>query len=249
MATALPITNAGFDGGHYNFNNIGELQVPNGWSPWWLQGTPEQVADGYFKRPEFRAEPNRVRSGTRGQKWFTTYATHDAGLYQRVAIAASVTRVRLSAWVQYWSQHDDGSGGGLACQVGIHIQGGTDPFSPDVVWGEWHGQDDPDGWKGDTWREVWVEANPAPQATFVTLFLRSACRYRAKHNDSYWEDVTLRDITSGHEPPPGPEPDPDPELKTLAQMIRKLAADAATMEGYLRDAADRLEAMEALMKL
>ncbi len=182
------LENGSFEGTWRNWQGIRELTVPEGWTPWWAQGTPEQTAEGYLLRPEYKPETRRVCDGKRGCKWFTTFGTHDAGLLQRVRVPRGVA-LWLSAQVQYWSEHTDGSGGGLACRVGIDPGGGDDPFAEGVVWGAWLGQDSRPAWDGRTWREVSVEVQATGE--WVTLFLRSACRYRARHNGSYWDDVRL----------------------------------------------------------
>jgi len=186
MIIPVQIENPNFTDGFYNYEGIGELTIARGWIPWWEQGTPEQVAEGYFKRPEFKPEPNRVLIGNRGQKFFTTFATHNAGLWQRVKIPMSGALV-LTAKVQFWSHHTDGTGGGYACCVGIDRTGENN--WREAEWGEWHGQYDPDGWDGSSWRQVSVETQVGPGD--VTIFLRGACLYRAKHNDSYWDAISL----------------------------------------------------------
>lgn len=226
--TDIQIINPDFETGFYQYNNVTELQVGRGWSPWWLQGTPAQIAEGYNKRPEFKAEQSRVFTGHLAQKWFTTYATHDAGLYQVVNLSGFLqpgrsTRLTLSAQVQYWSEHDDGTGGGLACRAGIDPAGGTNPAAETVIWGEWRGQDDPDHWKGDTWRTVTVTADVEGQA--ATLFLRSACRYRAKHNDAYFDHVTL---TAGVD-----EPD-QPGGEDIIALLERLEGRLAEVDASLQ---------------
>jgi hypothetical protein len=218
--TEIAITNPDFETGFYQYNNVTELQVGRGWAPWWIQGSPDEIGQGYMKRPEFKAEQMRVLTGHLAQKWFTTYATHDAGLCQIVTGLTPGAKLTLSAEVQYWSEHDDGTGGGLACRVGIDPTGATEPLANTVIWGAWHGQDDPDKWKGDTWRTVTVQAEA--QGPAATLFLRSACRYRAKHNDAYFDHVTL---TADVEQPGG-----DDVIATLVAELQRLTAHVAHLD-------------------
>lgn len=184
MILNLDIQNPTFTGDFYNYQNVPELRVGRGWVPWWKQGTPEQTGDGFFRRPEFKPEPNRVLIGNFAQKFFTTFSTHDAGLWQNITVPARGI-LTLSAQVQLWSLHTDESNGGYACCVGIDPTGSAD--FEGAVWGEWHGVYDPDGWDGSSWRRV--EVSVPVEAGVVTIFLRGACLYRAKHNDSYWDDV------------------------------------------------------------
>jgi len=130
----IKLDNPNFDRDWYQFEDIGELTIPVGWRPWWTKGDPKMQAQGYLVRPEFKPEKLRVRSEPTGVKWFTTFATHNAGLYQLVQVPAPCT-LTLSAWVQYWSEHTDKSGGGYAMQVGIDPTGAQRPCSNTIKWG------------------------------------------------------------------------------------------------------------------
>lgn len=197
MKKLVNIINPGFEDGFYNYHDVGELFIANAWTPWWKQGTPEQVAEGYFKRPEFREEDKdigrkRVKSGYFAQKFFTTFGTHEAGLYQRVAVPFDKP-LELYAWMQFWSWDPASStDGGYAGQVGIDPLGEIDPFGASVTWGEWHGVYDSDKWHGDTWRQLSVKT--IARGPYATIFLKGACLHRAKHNDSYWDEVELYSI-------------------------------------------------------
>jgi hypothetical protein len=186
--TQIPLPNAGFDEGFYNFENVAEVSVPINWRPWWKQGTDKETKDGFFKRPEFKPELQRVRSGRSGIKWFTTFSTHLAGIYTQVAVPKGAPLI-FKAWGQYWSEHTDGSGGALMLSIGIDPTGSINPMGNSIVWGEPLGQNTSPKWDGSTWRELQVAATA--QAETVTLFLRSQCEWRAKHNDAYWDDVAL----------------------------------------------------------
>lgn len=212
----VQIENPDFEDGFYQYNDIPELTVPVGWQPFWLQGTPEQTADGYYRRPEFKPEPIRVFRGRTGAKLFTTFSTHDAGMYQHVLVPRGAL-VTVRAHAQYWSEHTDGTSGGLAVRVGIDPEGGTDPWADRVVWGDWAGIDT--GWNGQTWTQVTATAYAI--SALITVYLRSACRYRAKHNDSYWDAIEI-ECTGGQPPepePPAPGPGPDPDLIRILTSI------------------------------
>lgn len=222
----IPLANPDFDQGFYQYQDIGELTIALGWEPWWIQGNSEQVREGYYKRPEYKPEPNRTLTGT-GQKLFTTFATHDAGLQQQVQVPIHAPLI-LSAQVQYWSLHTDGSGGGYALQVGIDPTGGINPKSQSVVWGAWRGQDDRPPWDGKTWKTVTVEA--VAQASLATIYLHGACRHRAKHNDGYFENVRMWASIEEPEPGPGPNPDQGPLIAALEALTETLETNRETMQ-------------------
>jgi len=228
MAALLQIENASFDGAFVAYEGIGELSVADGWTPWWRQGTEDEVSQGFSKRPEFKAEPNRVRSGQTGQKFFTTFATHSAVLYQKVQ-ALHGWKLTLSAFVQVYSVDADGeTQGGYGCQIGIDPYGGTDPFSEKIVWGDWASQYD--NWDGDSWRQVIVQAEAV--ADVVTIFLKGQCDHRVKHNDSYWDDVVL---TADIEPTPSPTPTPTPSSGTIGELKAGIEALRVGLETVLAD--------------
>ncbi|MGD2147860.1 MAG: hypothetical protein PVH41_14280, partial [Anaerolineae bacterium] len=73
--------------------------------------------------------------------------------------------------------------GNFSFMLGIDPTGGTDPYSPNVVWGEI--------------AHIYNEHHQVPaveavaQSQQVTVFLRSRTLWPFKHNDAYWDDVEL----------------------------------------------------------
>jgi len=229
------LRNGSFDEG-FSVRDSDEVQVALYWEPWWRQGTPEQVADGFYKRPEFKPEPKwvgtqpgRVFEGNYGQKFFTTFATHSAGLYQRVRVKPG-ERLWLKAMAQIYGWNpSSGKDAGYACVVGIDPSGGVDPLASGVVWGPWKGQSAKPKWDGSTWEELEVRDVEA-LGEWVTVFLRGENLYRAKHADSYWDHVRLLRWVEDSEPPTPPAP---PE--GMVEELRWIA-------GLVQEVADKLEA-------
>jgi hypothetical protein len=121
--------------------------------------------------------------------------------------------LRLSAWAHAWSNWQDGphpddplwsEGPGYDCgfalegevpgddwrnftfRVGIDPKGGLNPYADTVVW----------GWGAhiyNCYHEVPPVEVEAKNST-VTVFLRSRTLWPFKHNDAYWDDVTLEAI-------------------------------------------------------
>jgi hypothetical protein len=73
--------------------------------------------------------------------------------------------------------------------VGIDPTGGTNPYAPTVVWG-----------KGAHIYNAYYQV-PAVETTAladrVTVFLRSRTLWPFKHNDAYWDDVLLQEVSWG----------------------------------------------------
>ncbi len=175
---------------------IGEVQVAHDWLGWWLQPGdalhPSAGAAVDWHRPEWREAncgapcANRVRSGNDSQKYFTFFSVHDAGMYQQVPGITPGTRLQFSVYMQAWSTNaqygpsDFVQHMGMA--VGIDPFGGTDAFSPNVVWAAPFDT-------FDAWGLYTVQATA--QSSSVTVFTRSTPLYGSQHNDIYLDDASL----------------------------------------------------------
>jgi len=187
--TGNVLVNPGFESG-FSDRGAGEVSVANGWSPWYQDG-PNQDR-GFFRRPEYKPEDaarygtRRIHSGNWAQKWFNTYATHNAGIFQQVQVGIN-SKLTFSAWVQAWSSQDSDPGtvkdpGNYRVYVGIDPTGGTDWSSPNVVWTE-------PRMEYNTWMRLEVKATA--KADTITVFLRGQPEFRNQFNDSYWDDACL----------------------------------------------------------
>jgi LysM repeat protein len=181
---------------------IDEVQVPQGWFGWWRQpdSSPEypsrcDVKDAKpgcmsWHRPEWReAAPyaNRIRTGNNAQKYFTFHSVHEAGMYQRVSGLKAGQRLQFSVYMSAWStaQAESLVSEGqqtMNLRVGIDPFGGTDPFSPNIVWSK-------AGDSYDVFSQFTVEAVAAGNA--VTAFTYSRPVYPLQHNDVYVDDAAL----------------------------------------------------------
>jgi LysM repeat protein len=182
---------------YYPNTLIGEVQVANGWSGWWLQPDqdPQHPSAGSvvdWHRPEWREAncgpvcANRVHGGGNAQKYFTFWSVHEAGMFQQVSGIAPGTRLRFSAYMQAWSTN---AAYGLSdhnqtmdMRVGIDPFGGTDGFSPNIIWSDAFDTFDVYGLYS-------IEATA--QAGTVTVFTHSAPHYANQHNDIYVDDASL----------------------------------------------------------
>ena len=187
------LVNPNFDDGFYYADNVPEMQVANGWKPWWIEGSREETSKGYLHRPEYKAEDRdlfgdrRIRSGRFAQKFFTSFSTHHAGFFQRAA-APQGSHVTFCIWVQVWSssEHNPNASedpGKVRISVGIDPLGRSDPYYPEVIWSE-----PVIGY--DQWLHVCV-SGPV-QSDGVSVWTRSVVEWPVVHNDTYWEDAALR---------------------------------------------------------
>lgn len=184
------LVNGGFEGS-FSERGRGEISVAMGWHPW-FKNQPGTGGLNYI--PEYKPEDaqihgmRRVHSGRFAQKWFTTFATHTAGILQQVSGIPARSRLVLTAWVQVWSDDTDNPAtsdvpGNYRVSIGIDPFGGTDYSSPNIVWSEFN------TFAYDAYKQLTVAT--IAQNNVVTVFLRGVPEFPVKHNDSYWDDVCL----------------------------------------------------------
>lgn len=189
-------------------------QLPQGWKPWWVKERPTDVNPEY-KPAEANVGGNRIHSGSRAAQYFSFWSTHKAGLRQTVNVPANAV-LEFSIFGQAWMSEDDNASvsdrsGTPNMQIGIDPTGGTNPYSPNVVWS---GYQQP----YDAYARFAVQAQA--QGEQVTVFTFSAPsvnpnspEYGFKHNDIYWDDASLVVVGGGYVPPApsgGGDPPPAP---------------------------------------
>jgi LysM repeat protein len=178
----------------------GEIYTPQGWVTFWSEGV--NPADGrHYGRPECKVIPNappfvgppaRVRSGNYAIMQFGFWRSIDSGVYQTVSNLSPGATVQASAYAHTWTCNDD-QHGAMSCdnpddpnvvfRVGIDPNGGTDPWSPNVVWAS--------GFSRDTYRLIGPVQATVGESGRVTVFLRATAKWPFKHNDVYWDDAAL----------------------------------------------------------
>lgn len=196
------LQNSDFEG-NFPDRGGGLLEVAEHWNPWF---DTDPGVDGYNFRPEYHAslvtqDSRRVQSGSRAQHLYTIFATHTAGLFQRVA-ATPGTTYRFSIYAQVWSSNlDDAStsaeDGDYQVRVGISTTG-TDKF-----------------WEVDVWTskvrpyDSWVQLEVTATATAdaISVWTWGGQVHRVKHNDGYWDHACLQPLST---PTPVPTPTPPP---------------------------------------
>lgn len=203
QAPAPPLENPDFEDGFHYWQDIGQLLVADGWQPWWVEGGSRR-----YYRPEWKPEQvgvgrGRVRQGSYAQKQFTTFAPHDAGLWQRVGVEPGKWYV-FSAWVYVWSSDHDNPDesrdpGFYRVMVGVSPWG-REYVDDTVIWGSEY----VDAY--DRWLRVSVEFR-AWHNTAV-LFTRGNPLYGKKHNDSYWDTASFQLMQVSEATCPAPTPYP-----------------------------------------
>lgn len=190
-------------------DGIGEVQVAPGWRAYYLDAPPQSVEapsncsehphlyDCFWMRPEFRDNTsfaNRIHSGERSQKYFSYGRMHEAGLMQLVRGIPPGARVRFSIWTQAWmcanpdqcgkdGAHSDAPSD-MHLRVGIDPLGGTDAFTPTVVWSA-----EKPAW--DTWVQFQVETTAISDTVTVFTHSRADWPWARLNNDVYLDDASL----------------------------------------------------------
>ncbi|MBL7202584.1 MAG: hypothetical protein ISS56_20815 [Anaerolineae bacterium] len=198
------VRNPSFEGTYKQYAHFMTAIMAPEWLPWWKQQGGDDPA-WKNRMPEFKPSApyqNRIHSGSNAQQLFSFHGTHIGGVYQQIGGIVPGTRLKLSIWGQAWagdgSDANKSSGGGpMHTRVGIDPKGGTDPYSPAIVWSA---EQNP----LDAWVQHVVEATAA-QGT-VTVFTWSAPDYPSKHNDVYWDDASLNVVALPVPPTNTPRP-------------------------------------------
>ena len=223
------LQNPSFEGTYSAWNGIPQIQMPAGWTPWWIDGTGDP--DWKDQRPEWKPAEiekyaDRIHSGTRALQWHKSYATYWAGAYQQVSVPANAT-LKFSAYTQAWSCSDyskcsEGSTvwslepANTDMRIGIDPTGGTNPLSANVVWSA--SSNPLDAW-------VYLEVTATAQGGTVTVFLFSHPDWPKQNQDGYFDDASLVVVGAGSAPAPTAVP-ASQETTTAAEPTTQ-SSDAA----------------------
>lgn len=206
----------------------GEIFTPEGWVTWWQEGD--------FGRPEckvipnehpFNAEPNRIFQGYYSGMCFTFFRKQNAGYYQVVRNVPAGSLVEGSFYAHAWSCGEDnppyscGDPNAFYFRVGIDPNGGTDPFSGNIIWSGAYYIYDSYGLVGP------VQATVG-EAGAVTLFTQAYGKWPNKHNDAYVDNPSLKLLTPAETPTPTPPPPPPtPDTPPAPQVTSTPRPDGA----------------------
>ncbi|RME49152.1 MAG: hypothetical protein D6791_01465, partial [Chloroflexi bacterium] len=196
------LANPDFEEGSRKTEDLGtslSSAVGYGWFPWFIRGDQRFNREPEFKVEDATRDPLRwrVHTGYFSQKFFTTWATHTAGIYQTVAVRPNSV-VNFSIWVQIYTGEADGwdgekfrsdpdAPGNYRASIGIDPFGNTPagvgaPPPDTVIWSE-------PIMTYDDWTQLSVQA--VAQTDHVTVYTRGQPEFSVKHNDSFWDTACL----------------------------------------------------------
>lgn len=214
------LNNNSFEGGFIDHFGDNYGWVAPGWTPWYQDGPHQESAQNW--RPAYGSFDSwylggaRVHGGSQSQKFGTQWATHNAGVYQRVSVPRD-SQVTFKVWALAWSSQGSDpttvSGpGNYRVYVGIDPTGGQNWAAPSVRWSE-------PRMEYNNWMELSISARA--EADAVTVFLRGHCEYPVMNNESTWDDACLTVV------PPTPRPTNTP-LPTSPPTVTPLPTATAT---------------------
>ncbi|MBN2470809.1 MAG: SH3 domain-containing protein [Anaerolineae bacterium] len=181
------LANPGFEGFYRSYGSgqdlVLEFRVADGWSPWFRRQGPDDP-EWQYRRPEYRPASYSY-NGSAAQQFFTSFGTHEAGLFQQVSRVAPGQAYRFSLATYIWSSMGGNffrseQPGVVSVRVGIDPAGGTNPYASSVVWS-------PFATFYDEWRVLFVDA--VAQASRATVFVWSSAQYPVVHNDVALDDA------------------------------------------------------------
>ena len=195
------LENPGFEDG---FDSSG---VGNSWVSWVSNSAD---APGFQEAPEYLAATSasdkllipQVRSGSEAQAMFSFFASHDAGIYQEVDVTEG-TELRFSIYAHVFSNNladvdQSENPGGVTVRVGIDPDGGTDPFSDDIVYTE-------PFITYDTFVQYSVIATA--ESDTITVFVRSTVTDPVQNTIVFLDDAVLNVTPESSQPVETEEPE------------------------------------------
>ncbi|MGC9394308.1 MAG: LysM peptidoglycan-binding domain-containing protein, partial [Anaerolineae bacterium] len=192
----------------YNGAQYSEIFTPEGWVTWWQEGEYGRPECHVIPKENPFLNPMRIYSGYYSAKCFTYSRKQNAGHFQVVRNLAPGTVVEASFYAHAWSCAED-TEGATSCgdpysfyfRVGIDPNGGTDPFSSNIVWSSPYYHYDKFGLVGP------VQATAGGNGA-VTFFTNHLGKWPNTHNDAYTDHMVLKVVSQGETPTPTDEPPP-----------------------------------------
>ncbi len=220
-----PSTDRGASNFYQQFPNYCGHNAPDGCVAW--------------HQPEFRdtrsggQDPPRIRSGENSQKYFTFWSVHQGGVYQVVEGLRPGTPLRFGIYMMAWSAakqnsvepnpHQSFGQTSMHMKIGIDPTGGTDPWSPDIVW--------------STEKESYdvfgrYEVQAVARSNKVTVFTHTQPDNPMQHNDVYLDDAELT-LVGGIGPNEPLTVNPPPALQAVG-AVTTTAADGRQVMHVIR---------------
>ncbi len=167
------------------------------------------------------------------------------GIYQQVPAVKGNTYFANIVWLAFDSFANDKSvnavAGGIGRRMGIDPFGGTDPRSPNVIWG-------PENWRNDCKICANQEVTAQAQADVITVFLRIDDRWRLHaaekgytvppSKDQFWlDDIGMKQVAGSVAPAVAPT-EPPPTATSVPPTATPAPATEEPQEEVIASLAD-----------
>jgi len=180
------LQNPGFENGTYT--QAANVEAPTGWTAWWVtqNGATTPTSCQLWNQPNFKLNGGSgvPHSGTYAANYYTQWASHNAGYFQKVTgvTAGTVYKFSIYGYSVSRTESDAQSISATNMFVGIDPTGGTDASSGNVIWaGPYNIQNN----------HALMEVQATATADAITVFTRSQPIWCMDHNDAFWDDATL----------------------------------------------------------
>jgi len=183
------LQNPGFEEGTYT--QASNIEAPTGWSAWYISqdggSTPERCT--LWEQPRFQLNGGSgvPHSGSYAANYYTLWASHNAGYYQKVSgvSAGKIYRFSIYGYTISRQEDDDSSTSGTGMWVGIDPTGGTDATSGNIIWSGNYNIQNSHG-------QLQIEAEAKGDS--ITVFTRTQPVWCLDHNDAFWDDASLTEV-------------------------------------------------------
>ncbi|MBL8134936.1 MAG: LysM peptidoglycan-binding domain-containing protein [Anaerolineae bacterium] len=226
------LVNPGFEAPFDPVAGVVPGQIAQGWTPWSLT-TEGALQPEYYPASDTISGMGspRILNGADAQQYFTFFAAHVAGVYQRVSGLEAGTSLEFGIHAWLWSSSADDTSvsaaeADMTIEVGIDPTGGEDAASDTIVWSEPQSAYD---------EFIELSVNATAEGDAVTVFVRSTVLQVMMNNVVYLDDASL--IAAGEAPAvePTEEASAEPEV-TQEAATQEPVPEVATEESATQEA-------------
>ncbi|MBK8025952.1 MAG: LysM peptidoglycan-binding domain-containing protein [Chloroflexi bacterium] len=194
MAQDNLLVNPGFEPPFDPVTGVVPGQIAQGWTPW-------SITDNGALQPEYYPASDtvsgmgtpRIQEGEDAQQYFSFFASHVAGVYQRVSGLTAGDQVEFSIFAWLWSSSGDDTNvsaaeADMTIEVGIDPTGGEDATSESIVWSEAQSTTD---------QFIQLSVQATAEGDAVTVFVRSVVNQVLMNNVVYLDEASLTVVSAG----------------------------------------------------
>lgn len=187
-----------FEEGFYDYNNIGELTCPNGWTPDWLE---TGVRPEYDAKDKQAGHPE-VRTGRYAANFFHLYSQWEGYLIKKFLLTPGVD---FQATIYCMGVHDKPGGAGMLMRAITKEQ-----IYESAWWSTYMSE-----YQDRVWRQLAVSGKAGPDGVVEIVLLGKTDVAISWH--THWDDFVLMADEKT------PTPDPEPPIE--GNHILRLRAD------------------------